>query len=1244
MMIPLVCQVKNWLNAQISFSLRTSTLLILLAFVACLSSAFVRYRVTTRYSRLPRELDNDEQDDSAILSEMWNEPSDPESDGDSIGQNTAAASQLDDFLKAIKVFGYLESKVFNELTKSTQTLRVNKGEKVKLKDLGGFTVVIGGAMSVYCMSETSPNSLDLLNEIMRPAPISSLSSILSLFSDDIEAEKSHNVFEEVNETICAVATEPSTIVVIPAEAFRELKWKFTVATANIVQIILFRWSKITFRTCQRYLNLTQQFYGTERLLNDHTRNKRRKFLSDETVRGIVKQIKSQVAQAGFDKSIFQMSKNRVPSMSKPIIAEDDGKIQTRGRSLSGFSDSSRRSITPSAQSRLNLQKRNEKVYQDQGESPLSVFSDEIAGSFTPKHLDEMSAKREIVETMFSIVGLDVYGHPKRQKEIKKVASTMPGHFVPLAYRQRSSNSLESESETNSSAPDDLIDHTSERLELFWFRKGEYVSHYSDRSSGLIYVLDGSLEVRNHTGSDEQRSKKDQYLYDVNSGDITGFLETISSNTSFVDLIAKEDTCVAIIPKSCFDFLVDVDPLLYVSVAKTLTNNLSRPMVQLDFALEWISLKSGDRVLKQGAMADSIYFVLNGRLRAYQNKKVVGEFGYGSSIGELETMSGGKYKSTAIAVRDTEISRFPRSLIALLARQYPTITFEMSRMVVQAMNARDHMDPTQFKDIKTIAILPSVGGLPIEEFANKLSTAFQMNGKSVTVLTNAVILRYLGKYAFHKMGALKLKAYLGELEDRFDIILYVGDSNIHSSWTRTCINEAYMILLLVDGSATPFFSEVEKLVVKSPNRSMAHLILLHKEKQVKHGSTAKWLKHRPWISSHHHIQMPFALDEDHQSHDAATLMSFSPSTASQPSRVQKKIVQIKNRVQDEIKLLHHSKLLRKYTETHREGTAGLPFKNDFSRLARILSGEAVGLVLGGGGARGLSHIGVLQALEEAGVPVDMVGGTSIGSLIGGLYAKDYDIVPLLRKAKQFSARVSEFWRLIWDITYPMTAWTTGHEFNRAVWKVLGDSRIEDFWLQYFTNTTNLSLSKMDVHYRGYSWRYIRASMSLAGLLPPIEEKGHMLLDGGYVDNLPVNEMKKMGARYVLAIDVGAIDDTTHLNYGDTLSGFWALVNKYNPFSGEPNPPNIAEIQQRLTYVSSVTALEEAKTAEDVLYLRPPIDNYTTLDFSKFDEIRGVGYNYGTKALQKVIDDKKLPTYNRASSISKGKQMHYRRYSF
>lgn len=155
---------------------------------------------------------------------------------------------------------------------------------------------------------------------------------------------------------------------------------------------------------------------------------------------------------------------------------------------------------------------------------------------------------------------------------------------------------------------------------------------------------------------------------------------------------------------------------------------------------------------------------------------------------------------------------------------------------------------------------------------------------------------------------------------------------------------------------------------------------------------------------------------------------------------------------------------------------------------------------------------------------------------------------------------------------------------------------------------------------------------------------MLLDGGYVDNLPVNEMKKMGARYVLAIDVGAIDDTTHLNYGDTLSGFWALVNKYNPFSGEPNPPNIAEIQQRLTYVSSVTALEEAKTAEDVLYLRPPIDNYTTLDFSKFDEIRGVGYNYGTKALQKVIDDKKLPTYNRASSISKGKQMHYRRYSF
>lgn len=154
------------------------------------------------------------------------------------------------------------------------------------------------------------------------------------------------------------------------------------------------------------------------------------------------------------------------------------------------------------------------------------------------------------------------------------------------------------------------------------------------------------------------------------------------------------------------------------------------------------------------------------------------------------------------------------------------------------------------------------------------------------------------------------------------------------------------------------------------------------------------------------------------------------------------------------------------------------------------------------------------------------------------------------------------------------------------------------------------------------------MSLAGLLPPICDNGSMLLDGGYVDNLTVAHMKSMGADIIFAIDVGSLDDDTPQQFGDSLSGFWALLNRWNPFSAFPNPPTLSEIQGRLAYVSSVEALERAKTMPGCRYMRPPIDLYATLDFAKFDEIYQVGYTYGIKYLAQLRDEGVLPVMEQA----------------
>ncbi|RUP44561.1 acyl transferase/acyl hydrolase/lysophospholipase [Jimgerdemannia flammicorona] len=330
-----------------------------------------------------------------------------------------------------------------------------------------------------------------------------------------------------------------------------------------------------------------------------------------------------------------------------------------------------------------------------------------------------------------------------------------------------------------------------------------------------------------------------------------------------------------------------------------------------------------------------------------------------------------------------------------------------------------------------------------------------------------------------------------------------------------------------------------------------------------------------------------------------------------------------------------------TSRKNDGPSGLQnaASNDFARLARRLCGKSVALVLGGGGARGIGHIGVIRCMEEAGIPIDIIGGTSIGSFVGGLYARDADNVAVYGRAKMFSGRVTSVWRQALDLTYPITAWFTGmcqessrgrwisslhaqrvvqhrHEFNRGIWKCFMDSQIEDFWLPYFAVTTNITFSRMEVHTKGYAWRYVRASMSLSGYLPPICENGDMLVDGGYMDNLPVSVAKNMGADMIVAVDVASHDDTSPVYYGDSVSGWWSLMQSFNPF-WKPNYkiPSIADIQSRLAYVSSVAKLEEAKVTKGCIYMKLPVQKWATLEFDKFDDILKAGYDHAKDIMSK-----------------------------
>uniref|UniRef100_A0A3Q3FVE8 lysophospholipase n=1 Tax=Kryptolebias marmoratus TaxID=37003 RepID=A0A3Q3FVE8_KRYMA len=286
-------------------------------------------------------------------------------------------------------------------------------------------------------------------------------------------------------------------------------------------------------------------------------------------------------------------------------------------------------------------------------------------------------------------------------------------------------------------------------------------------------------------------------------------------------------------------------------------------------------------------------------------------------------------------------------------------------------------------------------------------------------------------------------------------------------------------------------------------------------------------------------------------------------------------------------------------------------SDFSRLARILTGNAIALVLGGGGARGCSQVGIMRALCEAGIPVDLIGGTSVGALMGALYAEDRSHSRMRIRAREWAMEMTSRFRKALDFTYPYASMFTGAAFNSGISNVFKSKQIEDLWITYFNITTDITASAMRVHTDGSLWRYVRASMSLSGYLPPLcdPKDGHQLMDGGYINNLPADVARSMGAKVVIAIDVGSRDETNLTNYGDSLSGWWVLWKRFNPLAEKVKVLNIAEIQSRLAYVCCVRHLESVKNSDYCEYIRPPIDRYRTLEFDKFDEIAEVGYQHG-----------------------------------
>ncbi|CAL4105283.1 unnamed protein product, partial [Meganyctiphanes norvegica] len=703
-------------------------------------------------------------------------------------------------------------------------------------------------------------------------------------------------------------------------------------------------------------------------------------------------------------------------------------------------------------------------------------------------------------------------------------------------------------------------------------------------TALIIVLSGSLAIAQKSSD----KKEEVQLFTAHPGDMVGGLATLSGDPSFFTVRVKHASKIATLTKEKFFTIIKKSPVVVLHIARSVIIRMSPFVRQIDFALDWEHLESGRALYKQGQKTDSTFIVLSGRLRSVithkdGHKEVVAEYGKGDLIGIVELLTQTDRSTTVMAVRDSELAKLPEGLFNIIKLKHPVVMTRLIKLLGERLlgswkspsrlplGLNVEQRPSQ-SNFSTVAILPVSEDVPLSQFTLELYHSLTGIGPAVR-LTSEYVVKSLGTSAWESANEYQLISWLGHVEDQHRCTIYQCDSSL-TVWTSRCIRQADVILTVALAENEPQISKIEKHIEKMAVRTQKVLILLHKEDGPRPSGTVRWLNMRSWCQSHHHITAPKRM-------------------------FQKRL---------------HNKVLEYYTEKVFKTVPNV--HSDFSRLARVLTGTSVGLVLGGGGARGAAHIGMIKAILETGVPIDMVAGVSIGALIGALYCLEKDLTRSTQKAREWSMKMTSIWRMALDLTYPEVSMFSGAGFNQLIHEALGDTNIEDLWLPYFTLTTDITDSAARIHTHGDTWRYVRASMSLSGYMPPIcdPHDGHLLLDGGYVNNLPGDVMRnKWSVSNILAIDVGSQYTTEFSNYGDSLSGWSVLFRRIFPFSlffRKPLVvPNLYDIQSRLSYVSCTRQLEELKSSEFCEYIRPPIDKYQTLQFGLFDEIKEVGYQHG-----------------------------------
>lgn len=208
-------------------------------------------------------------------------------------------------------------------------------------------------------------------------------------------------------------------------------------------------------------------------------------------------------------------------------------------------------------------------------------------------------------------------------------------------------------------------------------------------------------------------------------------------------------------------------------------------------------------------------------------------------------------------------------------------------------------------------------------------------------------------------------------------------------------------------------------------------------------------------------------------------------------------------------------------------------------------KKVGVALSGGGSKGIAHIGVLKVLEDYGIPIDFISGTSIGSVIGSLYCAGYTTNQL---EELFTGDTRE-WKNLFDYTFPKHGLIKGKKIEKFLEEELKDIQFKDLKIPLYITSFDIIEKQEIIFNKGSVSKAVRASISIPGMIVPVENNNRVLVDGGVIDPIPTEVLKKAGADIVIAVNVNErkikkpkFDRAVDKKRKRKIPGIWEIASK------------------------------------------------------------------------------------------------------